>query len=1233
MKCRKTATNLQIPAHEPVPGIRGGRGLASFFPSPSAPNSRVSSGWFRYIGSQRGVALVLTLIMLAVITIITVLFLATARRNRSSTTVRIDQTTAEFAAETAYQHATGKIIERILNDRDLLSFDFFVSRPLGYGYVTNNGLVSPAEPNSIPRVTNDLNTVGTFLDLNRTKRFDDPGDANRPFGDPIWLGILDRPWLPHSNNNRFVARIAYLVLPVGKSLDLNTIHNAAGSKGYPNLHLPADPDQDYRRNQGFGPWELNLAAFLHEFNPGLWDYSYYNPNAPTPASPIAVGAAFHDARTLLDSRHGWYGGRNQLGTAYDPDFVNFGSVYSQGVTNFPPTSIDIFGDGMYGIPLGADISYPDNDSSVRPAWPGADSTNHWYHIQQLFDVADVGGISARSNKVTRDFFNTLSNTLAADGTAYYRMLAQLGTDTGSDLESRINLNFADKHANFPNTNFHATNFVSWDASLDLAVAFYTNVAQRIFRAQSNEFNTVTNIPITSINNIPVSPTNLYSSALHRILQESANIYDATRTNALPTVFLPLFRSNAAGVYIHSYIADASVAETREWMRTNTYGIPPVVGAKKFLPNFNEYSLLTDFLLTRKLQIKRAVPGGALTETNQMYVFGVSNVFGVEAWNSYRTPYNGRLRMEVTNEVTVTVVDKHSVLPGASYTNNYIIGALVDANTWPARAFRLPLTNQGVALTNSIYNSATGRFTPVKDVMSPRWNVFERGFALPYMVATISNRVTYLVYDETSKRVLDCVVLKDGMVVDFFQEINRLLDSGATSLAVRNVWETNVPSYGSTRPSPGLLNQIQISAYERESTEDEWKSFNTANTATGDKALAIAKFADFMGLTLQPGLGTNSLEIQTGFNPTHRFAVVSSWQANDPLVHYHPSDLFVGTNVQLIVKSTRVLTTNDMMAYGASLGFINTRYAPWGGKANKDGSAYDATTFDRRTRDAGVFSPDEWHFPNNKFASVGLLGRVHRGTPWQTIYFKPEAAPLQGVGGWLNLAQDYATNIMNGRPFASSRSHPTNDWLLADIFTTALDERTTRGLVSMNQTNLETWSAALSGILVLSNSFDEPQLPDRDYPINLPYDNWFIAPSGGLNNGFFQIWTNIYRYQLAKGSPIGSVGELLQNVPELTINSPFLNTSSLEHRERSIDDFAYEQIPQQILSLLRVGQSRFVVYAYGQALKPESIDPASGAVRNYQVTAEFATRTVLRVEGDPSRRVRVVVESFNILPPD
>jgi hypothetical protein len=39
------------------------------------------------------------------------------------------------------------------------------------------------------------------------------------------------------------------------------------------------------------------------------------------------------------------------------------------------------------------------------------------------------------------------------------------------------------------------------------------------------------------------------------------------------------------------------------------------------------------------------------------------------------------------------------------------------------------------------------------------------------------------------------------------------------------------------------------------------------------------------------------------------------------------------------------------------------------------------------------------------------------------------------------------------------------------------------------------------------------------------------------------------------------------------------------------------------------------------------------VRNYQVTAEYATRTVVRVEGDPRGKLRAVVESFNVLPPD
>jgi len=95
-------------------------------------------------------------------------------------------------------------------------------------------------------------------------------------------------------------------------------------------------------------------------------------------------------------------------------------------------------------------------------------------------------------------------------------------------------------------------------------------------------------------------------------------------------------------------------------------------------------------------------------------------------------------------------------------------------------------------------------------------------------------------------------------------------------------------------------------------------------------------------------------------------------------------------------------------------------------------------------------------------------------------------------------------------------------------------------------------------------------------------------------------------------------------------------------------------------LLKVGEPRFVIYSWGQSLKPArlgfvapdqplngpSIDPGSKVVNNYQVTGEVATKSVVRVvfperesnnPADPGyfrtdyRRPRLVVESFNIIP--
>src|SRR5688572_22708810 len=132
----------------------------------------------KFRSSQRGVALVMTLIMLAIITVVVVVFLASARRTRLSTSLRQHQTDAEFAAESAFQRASGDVMAAVLRDTNLLAFDFLVSRG-----------------DNVPVVTNRAGTIDIYLDLDRDGEFTDPRElTNAPYGDPMWIGVLDKPW-------------------------------------------------------------------------------------------------------------------------------------------------------------------------------------------------------------------------------------------------------------------------------------------------------------------------------------------------------------------------------------------------------------------------------------------------------------------------------------------------------------------------------------------------------------------------------------------------------------------------------------------------------------------------------------------------------------------------------------------------------------------------------------------------------------------------------------------------------------------------------------------------------------------------------------------------------------------------------------------------------------------------------------------------------------------------------
>jgi hypothetical protein len=329
----------------------------------------------------------------------------------------------------------------------------------------------------------------------------------------------------------------------------------------------------------------------------------------------------------------------------------------------------------------------------------------------------------------------------------------------------------------------------------------------------------------------------------------------------------------------------------------------------------------------------------------------------------------------------------------------------------------------------------------------------------------------------------------------------------------------------------------------------------------------------------------------------------------------------------------------------NLGFINDRYRPWGvrqGYGTSSQIAYDPPTpvdytYEYRVKDPQVRKADDWDLPGQKFANIGWLGRVHRGTPWQTVYFKAGAMPDENPG---NEWRRWANNAF---------THPTNDWMLPDLFTVAIDDNASLGLLSVNQGNYAAWAAALGNVMVVSNTLDfnatatvsntpfvapvytnisidpiSPQFKAIVDGINLVRSNRIAQLSGGL------LTTNAFT----------RMGQIL-SVPQLSIGntpaeaSPFMNLYDA-NLYYGASDAAIERIPQQVLSLLKVDDMpRVVIYAWGQALKPAPNSvilsgAARGVVTNYQVASEYATRTVLRIEGAPGNP-RVVVENFTVLP--
>jgi hypothetical protein len=1356
--------NSELRGVEPVPfepRLQAADPMVRFGSSPArrqeAFRSLPPQGGVSTCAGQRGVALVMTLILLAVIAFMAIAFLVLSSRERGSVGITTQMNVAQYAADSGMEHALQELNAQLMVSANPYSIGLHVStnylspgydpsRPIGVPNPTNvnydvtTGLVpraltsqemlqnlanlqySPRPPVYIPVRPSGSNDFRYYLDLNRNGKFEPTGwlgvtnELGQPIrfpngnivpgyfvGDPQWVGDLELPDKPHSANNPFLSRHAYIVLPVSETLDINYIHNQAHN---PYKTAIGFAGADFLRNQGVGSWEINLASFLYDLNTNIYAWGGVYTYDPLVTGTVQ-GNAFVDACSLLTNRYGGLNYRN---------LSSVRSLYANGTPAFLNDGFDGYSAGPINTAPGNLTPDPDRfpgDRTIKP-WPGSDTTNRFFTAQELFDPT----------KTSVNFANRLKNVgllrSTYDSYTYYRLLSQLGTDSTPDT-GKININYDSLVQTNAQGIASSTNFVPWQP-----IAFFTNTAIALL---ANAGYTVgpglTNI-LTKDKagrthlQVQVWPVNYYAPSVHRLFQLAANICDATTNRVFngsaaaypycPSVFRPLFRSTKVGTNTVIVIAGyrevngialsvaSSAPQTIDPSDRNAnlaafppltqpdigspdrveplvWGVPLVIGAKKGLPNFNEFSMQAGIYVSRLLEFRRAPNDtrGAIKSTNQMYVVGVTNVFGLEAWNSYKAAYPRRLQVVVASEMRAILTNEFGI---NVWSNTTLRGSVTNltAGSWigwtnanqVGQSFYLPFgaNSQFMFLPNSTYINRAPWFETQTHNFT---DAAQGGFYVPHWFLNLNTRLKYILVDSDAQRIVDYVNLdnweKTVDVTAKLQEGATCSGNTATLQEPAEQWCTNrlnrANPLNTAIPTYGIQNQIDVclgQAAGSPPTLPDIRSFNQDPFTGLDAESAVDGFRyNLLGWSNIFPKDANmpfyrSNVFYAPFDPYRPIYVHTTWQANDPLVHYTIGDL-----VDLSIADTNRVDLTGKNPPLENMGQGNSRYEPWGGNPFGARSNPSITPYDFAAKDPNLTRSDDWDFPTNKFPNIGWLGRVHRGTPWQTIYLKSQDAVNRAPNQLLKDSQKYFGNwkqwvgnpypILNYGQISSSIipyvpvpqiwyttnwatddavfSLPTNDWRIVDLFTTALNDNASRGQLSVNQTNLAAWSAVLAGVNVLKDS------QKNNYDFIKPAGAYVLTsppPVVRIVSGIINARTNF------PNSSFQRVGDVLA-ARELTLASPYLvgNTNFMS-------DEVVERIPQQVLGLLRGNQQpRFVIYSYGQALKPAPRSLVTsgtfvGMCTNYQITAEVATRAVVRIDGAPNNP-HAVIESYNILPPD
>jgi hypothetical protein len=775
--------------------------------------------------------------------------------------------------------------------------------------------------------------------------------------------------------------------------------------------------------------------------------------------------------------------------------------------------------------------------------------------------------------------------------------------------------------------------------------------------------------------------------------------------------------------------------------TNVWGIPWIIGAKKGLPNFNGFELDNTFFIERQLQFTRnsgapATPGsifpyGRTYATNQMYLIGISNSFAMDNWNSYLNPYNNKIGVFAQDNLSVGLTNNNGFAIANLYSTNAGPGGYTFAN-WPGQLFEMPYGSNSVVFqtlsppntpssSNGVYlyyagpgSANFGGYTFASPCFIPSSldpsNYLSAGTpALPQFGLVTTNHLQAYILDTDARgnvHILDYVQLgsmNSGLNINAaigdtddngLWSTNGYQGFGGTPWGVVQQYLTSSVGGGvpgedadgggaggawATAPVPGLPNSINSGSAAQQAFFSAFFSLNSDVSYAGT-------------------LVTNyELSIQAPFTPMRAIIQRYVFQANDPLVHYLSSDLNDINDDTTNRVNINSVQTNTVK----TIGTYSDRYLPWGGLdpgygpnagGNPDrqllpaavyyGNPIQAVNVDQNQysfayRDPLVWSPDNWDFPTNKYPSVGWLGRVHRGTPWQSVYLK--STNIWSLSGTNNGAQNQGPatwEVWSGDVNADDAYNeiPAQDRLLFDIFSATPDDDATRGQVSVNigaddpnnmLAGLPSWSALLSGMVSMSTNttsgyalignpgYQDPvtvspwqqSSPYFAVVTNQPYGIYNPAMAA-IVNGINSTRTNFTSIDGLQGV-FEHAGDILAT-PQLSDGSPYLNVSDSSKLYYGVSDEMYEWLPQQMLGLVTVSGTsqsppRYVVYCYGQTLKPAvngivQSGTFQGLCTNYQVTAESAARVIISVQNtptpaNPTATPRIVVQQYNALPPD